>query len=663
MAELSLTIEEEFLTCKICLEFYVDPKVLPCLHTFCLSCISSHFDKTRKGCKALCPLCRATFEVPGCQPANIKSNFYINSLSEVINTKKKSTKSCTFCEMKNVISACRWICITCMDYLCEACKQNHQGTRVTFDHQTISIEQLMSGVYDQVIRKKTDIPCLDHDNEKVRFFCETCSQLVCLDCVLLKHRDHTYRSPADAMKIRRTDMEQKISKAQAQMKIYEENKNFITDLLSEIDKSEISQIASLKTFCKTLKDAIDQKMNETEKTVRVISEESRRSLGERKTLIDEDIQTLKEPLELCKDLLENGRDEEILYFRESFEDRLQTPITHANLRRDLHWTKVEVSMSETIEQLIKEKSVQSTLEQEVFTENRIPCMEMTASEIGGNEDSPRSLLVTEHPSAPNFHSLTQPYVNGGKYRLIKTFNCYIGYGSEFVPEPTGVAWITSQRIAVCDAENKQLKVFTRNGETDWFIDIKVTPIGLSVVEGKIAIAVSDGVLIYQNDTRVGLIKCKADAFRYIASTSLEILLFGTDGDEVRRYDSKGKRQGTIRLEAALQPMAVSCNDRILVVSDKRRSEAVIFNYEGKKMRSVQRNQTSWLADAHCLQNDRVLMVNKQSSKVVILQDGAKYLGGWSTEPEITKPCCIDYHSDGFLVIGGAGGNIAVYQFI
>ena len=43
MAEQSSSIAlkelEEQLTCNVCLDWYTNPKTLPCLHSFCLKCI------------------------------------------------------------------------------------------------------------------------------------------------------------------------------------------------------------------------------------------------------------------------------------------------------------------------------------------------------------------------------------------------------------------------------------------------------------------------------------------------------------------------------------------------------------------------------------------------------------------------------------------------
>ena len=55
-----LTKFEEHLSCPICLEQFKDPKVLPCLHSYCHECIVK-LNKT--GNYITCPECRMTVEV------------------------------------------------------------------------------------------------------------------------------------------------------------------------------------------------------------------------------------------------------------------------------------------------------------------------------------------------------------------------------------------------------------------------------------------------------------------------------------------------------------------------------------------------------------------------------------------------------------------------
>ena len=52
---------EEHVTCSICLERLENPKVLPCLHTFCSGCIMK-LEKTAGGF-ITCPECRLQVKV------------------------------------------------------------------------------------------------------------------------------------------------------------------------------------------------------------------------------------------------------------------------------------------------------------------------------------------------------------------------------------------------------------------------------------------------------------------------------------------------------------------------------------------------------------------------------------------------------------------------
>ena len=53
---------EEHLTCSVCLEQLKDPKVLPCLHSFCHGCIVN-IAKKEKSNNINCPECRKVAQV------------------------------------------------------------------------------------------------------------------------------------------------------------------------------------------------------------------------------------------------------------------------------------------------------------------------------------------------------------------------------------------------------------------------------------------------------------------------------------------------------------------------------------------------------------------------------------------------------------------------
>ena len=49
------------LKCGICLELFLDPRSLPCLHTFCRECIQRSLNEEKHSLK--CPVCRAEHEL------------------------------------------------------------------------------------------------------------------------------------------------------------------------------------------------------------------------------------------------------------------------------------------------------------------------------------------------------------------------------------------------------------------------------------------------------------------------------------------------------------------------------------------------------------------------------------------------------------------------
>ncbi|GAB6029992.1 hypothetical protein CHUAL_005684 [Chamberlinius hualienensis] len=158
------------------------PKLLPCLHSSCHSCIVEGGQPNSQGL-IKCPVCRQEF-----QKTDVIDNYFMKELSEGDKAEEKSTPSCTSCDDKAIASS---FCVDCEDWLCDACVQAHQRVRVTKDH---------------VIRAKDDVDneqkvggtpmlmfCPVHKQEQLKLFCESCDVLTCRDCQLTGHRDHKYK--------------------------------------------------------------------------------------------------------------------------------------------------------------------------------------------------------------------------------------------------------------------------------------------------------------------------------------------------------------------------------------------------------------------------------------------------------------------------------------
>ncbi len=72
----------EMLTCAICMEEFRSPRSLPCLHTFCQSCLGDYLVRkhVRPGSTFPCPTCRESVVLPKQGVAGLRSNFLIKNM-------------------------------------------------------------------------------------------------------------------------------------------------------------------------------------------------------------------------------------------------------------------------------------------------------------------------------------------------------------------------------------------------------------------------------------------------------------------------------------------------------------------------------------------------------------------------------------------------------
>jgi len=78
-----LAVEKEvddMTECPICNELFTDPRVLPCIHTFCLKCLENYGKDRPPGDDMPCPLCRKEFTIPDDGLSGIQKDFFMEPL-------------------------------------------------------------------------------------------------------------------------------------------------------------------------------------------------------------------------------------------------------------------------------------------------------------------------------------------------------------------------------------------------------------------------------------------------------------------------------------------------------------------------------------------------------------------------------------------------------
>ncbi|PFX12289.1 E3 ubiquitin-protein ligase TRIM71 [Stylophora pistillata] len=93
----------EEVSCSVCMTTFTEPKILPCLHSFCLHCLNGILRISGRHHVFLCPECRREVQVPSSGTLkDLPTNFRINSLLDVLAIKECHTTGvkCGNCDKK-----------------------------------------------------------------------------------------------------------------------------------------------------------------------------------------------------------------------------------------------------------------------------------------------------------------------------------------------------------------------------------------------------------------------------------------------------------------------------------------------------------------------------------------------------------------------------------
>lgn len=118
----------EDLVCPMCFEFFTDPRLLHCGHTFCLSCIALVAQEEQTPC----PLCRTVTTQGRSELNQLKRNFLAGRLLEKLRQFDEHNRKCEECQTADCVVKCR----QCRVRLCHPCSEKIHTLKIYSDHAT-----------------------------------------------------------------------------------------------------------------------------------------------------------------------------------------------------------------------------------------------------------------------------------------------------------------------------------------------------------------------------------------------------------------------------------------------------------------------------------------------------------------------------------------------
>ncbi|XP_072022986.1 uncharacterized protein [Amphiura filiformis] len=232
----------DLVQCGICHVAIDKPKALPCLHTFCLKCLTSWAQSSAKKNPdkykdaVSCPTCREDFPLPKGGVKELRTNFFVSKLKERNEIMKQLYEKdakipCTSCDNSDNQAVGR--CVECNDFLCEKCAESHKSLRVLKHHHVLTLEELRTGKLTMHNLPEQEM-CPKHKGEVLRFYCETCDEPMCRDSIdIATAEDELLLKELEASEMKANDLYKKTAK-KAELEFEQKMKSLVAKRRKEI---------------------------------------------------------------------------------------------------------------------------------------------------------------------------------------------------------------------------------------------------------------------------------------------------------------------------------------------------------------------------------------------------------------------------------------------
>lgn len=168
----SAVVQNDMTICSICFEKFKVPRILPCSHIFCHSCISSYIESSCKSKEApvgfSCPLCREFVPAPAAfdKPNKWAKCFPVCDIIEKF-VKIRELNQCLPCQREEDEEVATDICITCEEPICGNCAKYHRRNLTSRSHHIVPMNSFEPSILiKSFISAETNSSCPEHPGKQ-----------------------------------------------------------------------------------------------------------------------------------------------------------------------------------------------------------------------------------------------------------------------------------------------------------------------------------------------------------------------------------------------------------------------------------------------------------------------------------------------------------------
>ena len=320
---------KEELTCAICQDLLNNPKILPCLHSFCTGCLKewsgrlANLDPSKRHLE--CPLCRAKVLLSTSRAVEeLPSHFSAIRLVEIVRlqeqaSSKKVTPICQNCnEGENAVASCS----ECAILLCEFCEKAHRRSKSTSQHKIVSLDEMKKDTSEvpSLLPEKIEM-CPTHPTKPLELYCKCEEVLICQDCIIKKHKDHDYDVISDVVEGEKEILRDALPGIQ---QLVDEVENAVTRVKrrkKDVKCKEEESLRNLDNAFNALHAALDKRKQQLREKVTQGSKEKDKGLQVQEDELCFLLSQLKSCHSFIDDKVERGVNQDVLAMKRSMLQR------------------------------------------------------------------------------------------------------------------------------------------------------------------------------------------------------------------------------------------------------------------------------------------------------------------------------------------------------
>ena len=315
--------------CEYCKNVYQDPRILSCLHSYCLQCINKiHVQGTTS---ITCPSCNHPTPLLDGGVASLPPNIRLKEEAEQDEILQRLISSslpvCESCEEQGSVPVA--YCRDCDELLCQECLNFHQKAKKSRSHSTYPIEDLKKTSRSDLLKilpsSTSSVPlCPDHDDQKLVLYCTQCAVPVCDKCSTGRHKGHPVKEVSQQVIQNKKEILHAIAGLPEKRKQLEQVKESIDETKRNLEDCKNRAYNNIEEFFMKLRQLIDKHEKELLVKCRrmAVSKETHLSIQM------EGLQHLSESMSQCHSLASIATsqytDVQLLSIAQTLQDRADT---------------------------------------------------------------------------------------------------------------------------------------------------------------------------------------------------------------------------------------------------------------------------------------------------------------------------------------------------